>query len=169
MENKKRDLKDIVESRKGLFTRKPEAAKYYPKVSSRHMENLWTETDVRDHTITSDYGEPAGGTNKAPNPIELLLTAFAACVEAAIYEFAVHEGYKIDSMTVDVGGELDLRGMFMIGDVKSGFETLEYTVNIETPDNKDEVLALAQRVINKCPVVDSLSNPINIVGDIKVN
>jgi len=75
-----RDLKEIVARRIEFFKRKPEAAIYKPKVTSRHIKNLYTESKVREHLVQADYPEAAGGDNQAPNPIELLLAAFAACM-----------------------------------------------------------------------------------------
>ena len=167
-DEKVRDLKEIVALRIEFFRRKPEAAIYKPKVSSRHVRNLYTETAVREHSVIADYAEAAGGENRAPNPIELLLAAFAACIESAIYEFAVHEGLTISSLSADVEGTLDLRGLFMIDGVSAGFRELGYTVRIESPDDPEKVRELAERVIAHCPVVDSLIKPTKISGSIEV-
>ncbi|MEJ2696050.1 MAG: OsmC family protein [Candidatus Sulfobium sp.] len=161
-----RDLKEIVSRRLDCFRRRPETATYRPKVSSKHIEKLYTETTVRDHLVKADYAEAAGGSNKAPNPIELLLSAFAACIEAAFYEFAVHEGFTINSLSVDVEGTLDLRGLFMIDDIGAGFKDLKYTFRIDSPDDKKKVRELAEKVVSHCPVVDSLKNPTDITGEI---
>ena len=161
-----RNLKEIVATRIEFFKRKPEAAMYKPKVSSKHVRNLYTETQVRDHLVKSDYGEAAGGDNQAPNPIELLLSAFAACVEAAFYEFALHEGLTITSLSVDVEGTLDLRGLFMIDDIAAGFKEVTFVFRIESPDDEGRVRALAEKVISHCPVVDSLKKPTRVAGEI---
>ncbi len=113
--------------------RKPEAAIYKPKVTSRHIKNLYTESKAREHLVQADYPEAAGGDNQAPNPIELLLAAFAACIEAAFYEFAMHEGFTINALTVNVEGTLDLRGLFMIDDVSAGFKDLRYDLPYRIP------------------------------------
>lgn len=165
---KSRDLKEIVSRRIEFFKKKPEAAIYKPKVSSRHIQGLYTETDVREHLVRSDYGEAAGGTNLAPNPIELLLSAMAACIEAAFYEFAIHRGFKINSLSVDVEGTLDLRGLFMIDDVSAGFKDVKYIFAIETPDDERKIRELAEKVIAHCPVVDSLVKPTRISGQIHI-
>jgi uncharacterized OsmC-like protein len=165
----KRDLKEIVATRIEFFKRKPEAAIYKPKVASRHIRNLYTETQVREHLVKSDYGEAAGGENQAPNPIELLLSAFGACVEAAFYEFALHEGLTITSLSVDVEGTLDLRGLFMIDDVSAGFKEVKFNFCIESPDDETRVRALAEKVIAHCPVVDSLKKPTPVSGDIVIS
>lgn len=164
-----KDLKEIVARRIDLFKKKPDAAVYKPKVSSRHIKGLYTETTVREHLVKADYPVPAGGSNQAPNPIELLLAAFAACIECAFYEFAVHEGLTINSLSVDIGGTLDLRGLFMIDNVEAGFKDLTYNFNIESPDDDQKVRDLAERVIAHCPVVDSLLKPTPITGNIKIS
>ncbi len=163
-----RNLKDIVATRIEFFKRKPEAAVYKPRVSSKHVRNLYTETRVREHLVKSDYGEAAGGDNQAPNPIELLLSAFAACIEAAFYEFALHEGLAISSLTVDVEGTLDLRGLFMIGDIAAGFREVTFVFRIESPEDESRVRALAEKVITHCPVVDSLKKPTPVSGEIVI-
>ncbi len=168
-EKKPRGLKEIVATRIEFFKRKPEGAIYKPKVSSRHISGLYTETKVREHLVKSDYGEAAGGTNLAPNPIELLLSAFAACIEAAFYEFALHEGITTTSLSVDVEGTMDLRGLFMVDDaVNAGFQNITFVFNIETQDDEAKVRDLAERVIAHCPVVDSLKRPMDISGEVKI-
>jgi uncharacterized OsmC-like protein len=164
----KRDLKEIVTRRIECFRKKPEAAIYRPKASSRHVTGLYTETKVREYIVKSDYAEAAGGTNLAPNPIELLLSAMAACIEAAFYEFAVHQGLTIRSLSVDIEGSLDLRGLFMIDDVAGGFRDIRYTVTIGSPDDEAKVRALAEKVIAHCPVVDSLIKPTKVSGVVNV-
>lgn len=167
-DEKSRDLKEIVARRIEFFKRKPEAAIYRPKVSSRHVSGLYTESRAREHLVKSDYGEAAGGTNLAPNPIELLLSAMAACIEAAFYEFAVHEGYVVNSLSVDVEGTLDLRGLFMIDDVAAGFRDVKYIFTIESPEDEEKIRSLAEKVIAHCPVVDSLTRPTPISGEIAI-
>lgn len=161
-------LKETVSRRIEFFRRKPEAASYRPRVSSKHIFGLYTETTVREHTVGADYGEAAGGTNRAPNPIELLLAAMAACIESAFYEFAVHEGLKVNSLSIDVEGDIDLRGLFMTDDsVPAGFSELRYTFNIESPEG-EAIRRLAEKVIAHCPVVDSLIRPVKVNGKINI-
>lgn len=167
-DNGAKDLKAIVARRMEFFKKKPECAIYRPKLTSRHVKGLYTETSVREHLVKADYGEAAGGSNQAPNPIELLLAAFAACIESAFYEFAVHEGLRVDSVTAEVEGTLDLRGLFMIDDVAAGFRDLSYTLNIESSDDEMRLRELAENVIGHCPVVDSLIKPTPVSGVINI-
>jgi len=165
----KSDLKAIVARRIEFFRKKPEAAIYKPKVTSRHIENLYTQSMAREHLVKADYPEAAGGDNQAPNPIELLLAAFAACIEAAFYEFAMHEGFTITALTVNVQGTLDLRGLFMIDEVPAGFQDLRYDFHIESPDDEHKLRQLAEKVVVHCPVVDSLKKPTQVSGEITIS
>lgn len=164
-----RNLKDVIARRMECFRKRPDTALYKPKVTSRHIKNLYTESAVREHVVKSDYGEAAGGDNQAPNPIELLLASIASCIEASFYEFAVHEGFTITKLTVDVEGTLDLRGLFMLDNVAAGFKDLRYTMNIESPDDEAKIREFAQKVIDHCPVVDSLIKPTTVSGQITVS
>jgi putative redox protein len=164
-----KNLKEVVAQRIEFFKKKPEAAIYKPKVTSRHIKNLYTESMAREHLVKSDYGEAAGGDNQAPNPVELLLAAMAACLEAAFYEFAVHEGFTINALAVDIEGTLDLRGLFMLDDISAGFKDLRYTFNIESPNDETRIRELAEKVIDHCPVVDSLRKPTPFSGQITVS
>ena len=164
-----RSLKDIVATRTECFNRRPETAIYTPKVTSRHVRSLYTETRVREHLVKSDYGEAAGGENQAPNPIELLLASFAACIEAAFFEFAEHEGLAIASVEAEVEGTLDLRGLFMIDEVPAGFQEVRYVLRIASADDESRVRALAEKVLDHCPVVDSLRRPTAVTGAIEVS
>jgi uncharacterized OsmC-like protein len=163
-----RNLKETVARRIELFGKKPESAIYRPKVTSRHVKNLYTESMAREHLVKSDYGEAAGGDNQAPNPVELLLAAMASCLEAAFYEFAVYEGYTVNALAVNVEGTLDLRGLFMIDDVSAGFKDLRYTFTIESPDDETKIRELAEKIVAHCPVVDSLRKPTPVSGQITV-
>jgi uncharacterized OsmC-like protein len=168
-ETDEKDLKEIVTRRIDFFRKKPEAAIYRPRVSSRHIKGLYTETTVRNHLVKADYPGPAGGTDQAPNPVELLLASFAACIESAFYEFAIHEGLAINSVSAEIEATLDLRGLFMIDDVQPGFKDITYHFTIESSDDEEKIRDLAERVIAHCPVVDSLIKPTPVGGTIKIN
>jgi hypothetical protein len=59
-----RNLKEIVARRIEFFRKKPKAAIYKPKVTSRHIKNLYTESMALEHLVKSDYGEAAMESEK---------------------------------------------------------------------------------------------------------
>jgi putative redox protein len=51
-------------------------------------EGLRADINIRNFALTSDEPESLGGTNEGPNPVELVLGAFAACQEIVIAAYA---------------------------------------------------------------------------------
>ena len=56
----------------------------------------------------------------------------------------------------------------MIGDVPAGFQDVRFVLRIVSPDDEARVRALAERVIDHCPVVDSLKRPTAVTGEIEI-
>jgi uncharacterized OsmC-like protein len=79
-------------------------------------------------------------------------------------------GLEIHAIDVEVQGELDLRGCLGIDpQVRPGFQRLEVSVHIVSPEPEErlrELLALAERL---CPVSDMLRNPVPIETTLEVS
>ncbi len=165
----KRELKDILESRKALFKRKPEAAIYKPKVTTQWKGGLLHENSIRDHIVESDYPVPSGGSDKAANPMELVLASLGSCVSAVYIEYAVLMGVTLDSVTVETEGVIDLRGLFSVADdVPSGFESITYNVTIKSGEGKDAIDKLIAVAESHCPVSDSLKRSVTVKSNVEV-
>jgi len=160
----KRDLKDIIERRRALFRKKPEAALYRPQAVTEWKDGLRNENTIRNHVSYSDYPVPAGGADTAANPMELMLAALGSCVSAVYVEYAALLDMKLDAVKVELDGVVDLRGLFNVDpEAPSGFQDVTYTVTLTTGEPKekvDELVALAEA---HCPVSDSLKRlvPVN--------
>src|SRR5215469_5383242 len=83
-----------------------------------------TEVEVRTpaHSFTVDEPPALGGGGTAPNPVEYALASLGSC-QAITYRFwAEHLGMTLDTLTVRVEGDLDIRGFFGFDDnVRPGF------------------------------------------------
>ncbi|MFZ2198917.1 MAG: OsmC family protein [Thermodesulfovibrionales bacterium] len=44
----------------------------------------------------------------------------------------------------------------------SGFKYLRYDFHIESPDDVEKIIALTEKVVAHCPVVDSLKRPTQV-------
>ena len=58
------------------------------KADVHHVAGLNVTATSTHHTITVDEPESLGGTDKGPNPVELLLDALGSCQAIAINAFA---------------------------------------------------------------------------------
>ena len=166
--SEKRDLKDILERRRALFARKPESAAYRPTATTEWKGGLTNENRIRSHVILSDYPVPSGGDDRAPNPMEMMLAALGSCVSAVYVEYAALLGVQLEAVSVELSGEIDLRGLFNVADVSAGFQQVTYKTTLKTNSDKalvDELIALAQA---HCPVSTTMKLPTHVAPEVVV-
>ena len=68
------------------------------KADVHHVAGLNVTATSTHHTITVDEPESLGGTDKGPNPVELLLDALGSCQAIAINAFAPKFKVKIKKL-----------------------------------------------------------------------
>ena len=68
------------------------------------------------HRVTVDEPESLGGGNVAANPVEYALIALGSCQAITYRLWAAQLGIALDSVRVEVEGDLDGRGFFGIDD-----------------------------------------------------
>ncbi len=71
-------------------------------------------TIVRNFAIPADEPVLLGGTNRGASPTELVLTGLSACIAVGIAYSAAEDGIEVDSIEIDVEGDLDLGGFFEV-------------------------------------------------------
>ena len=118
---------------------------------------------ARGHEITVDEPPPLGGADGGANPVEHALIALASC-QAITYRFwAGHLGLELDTVTVEVEGDLDVRGFFGIDEtVRAGFGSVRLNVQISGPETSERYEELARAVDGHCPVLDLFRNPVPV-------
>ena len=83
----------------------------------------------RTHKILADEPCELLGGDSAPNPQELLMAAFNACITVGYVAGASLQGITLESLEIRTRGELDLRGFLGLSDtVAPGYEEIEYEV-----------------------------------------
>jgi len=118
---------------------------------------------ARRHKIVADEPCELLGTDSAPNPQELLMAAFNACITVGYVAGAAIRGITLDSVEIRTRGKLDLRGFLGLSDeVPAGYTDIDYEVRIAgngTPEQFDEI---HQAVIKTSPNYFNMSRPIRM-------
>ena len=70
----------------------------------------------RSHTIVADEPCELLGADSAPNPQELLMAAFNACITVGYVAGASLKGINLESLEIRPRGQLDLRGFLGLSD-----------------------------------------------------
>ncbi|MBK6659192.1 MAG: OsmC family protein [Proteobacteria bacterium] len=141
----------------------PDSARVSFQSSSRLTHGFRSEVSIRQHGLVIDEPTALGGTDSGPNPIETLLAALGACQEITYRAYATALGIALDSVSVRLSGDIDLRGFFGVDDkVRAGFQNIRGEVHITSSASAAELARLKAAVDSHCPVLDMLSQPVPV-------
>lgn len=128
----------------------------------------WTDgararTVARSFSIETDEPAPLGGTDRAVDPMELLLAALGTCLTIGWVTGAAKRGLDFRSLVIRVEGDYDLAGYLALDDgVRPGFSSLRYTVEVDT-DAPAAVLEEIRRAAEATsPMFDNVTRPTSI-------
>ena len=109
--------------------------------------------------IPGDHPPELLGTNKGASSVELLLAALGDCIASGFAIYGAHMGIPIESLTVDLDGDIDLQGMLGLpepGKVRPGYQEIRATYYVKSKAPKDQLEKLAKMSEDLSPTRDSL-------------
>jgi putative redox protein len=164
------DLKKLISDTQEGFRKRPEAARASFHSSSALQDGFRSVASLRDHLVTIDEPASLGGTDRGPNPVELILAALGSCQEITYRAYATALGIPLDSVSVSLIGDIDLRGFFAVDpSVRPGYERVHGTVKLKATGATTEQLRKLREVVNAhCPVLDILLNPVPVSLDVDI-
>lgn len=124
-----------------------------------------TEVDIStgSHTFKVDEPPALGGADAAANPVQYALASLGSCQAITYRIWAAHLGVTLDSVTVRVEGDLDLRSCFGVDDgARPGFTAIRVEVTVAGPESEERYADLAAAVDAHCPALDLFQNPVPV-------
>jgi uncharacterized OsmC-like protein len=156
-------LKEIIVETQANLRADAVNAKAVFSVDSQQVENLRSEARIRQFSLTVDEPPSLGGSDAGPNPVELILAGLATCQEITYRAYATALGVPLDSVSVKLDGDLDLRGFFAVDErVRPGFTGVRGIVTLKSSASKEELAKLKAIVDAHCPVLDILRAPVPV-------
>jgi uncharacterized OsmC-like protein len=123
---------------------------------------------ARAFKIVADEPHELLGTNGAPNPQELLMSAVNACMMVGYVAQASVRGIRLDSCTIETEGELDLRGFLGLDDkVPAGYRRIDYIVTLKGDGTPAQYEEIHQAVMATSPNYFNMANPIQMCGTLR--
>ena len=124
---------------------------------------------AKDFNIDIDEPCELCGTNSSPNPQEMLMAAFNACMIVGYSAGAALNGIELESLSIESSGQLDLRGfMGLDANVKPGYERIHYVVRIKGNGTREQFEKIHQNVIATSPNRWTVANPVKLSSDLIV-
>jgi uncharacterized OsmC-like protein len=157
------DLRELIVESQAKFKADPKEAQMTFRSESALERGLQSHVAMRDHKMTVDEPEALGGTDTGPNPVELVLAALGTCQEITYRAYATALGIPLDSVSVTLDGDIDLRGFFGVDDkVRPGYQGIRGTVRLTSSADEATLRKLQDAVNAHCPVLDIVTKPVPV-------
>ncbi|APC09115.1 OsmC family protein [Neomoorella thermoacetica] len=120
-------------------------------------EGLYCQGQARGFQVAVDEPPQLGGTDKAMNPVELLLCALGGCMSICAATFAPACHVELKDFRVELEGDLDPDGFLGKNrDVRKGYQQIRYRIHIDSPSPERNIKRLLDMIEERCPVSDTL-------------
>jgi uncharacterized OsmC-like protein len=127
-----------------------------------------SQATIRDFTVSMDEPPPLGGSNSAPNMVEMVLGAYGCCLTTGYVMNAALRGIELEDVQIELDADLDLNGFFALReDVWPGYTDVRAKVHLDAPTATPEDLkALHDHVMRTSPVGCILTRPIKVTTEL---
>jgi uncharacterized OsmC-like protein len=109
--------------------------------------------------IVGDHPPELLGTNKGATSVEVLLAALGHCIASGFAIYGAHMGIPIESLTVEIEGDIDLQGMLGLpepGKVRPGYQEIRAKYYVKSKAPREQLEKLAKMSEDLSPTRDSL-------------
>jgi len=109
--------------------------------------------------VPGDHPPELLGTNKGASSVELLLAALGDCIASGFAIYGAHMGIPIESLTVEIEGDIDLQGMLGLpepGKVRPGYQEIRAKYYVKSKAPREQLEKLAKMAEDLSPTRDSL-------------
>jgi len=117
----------------------------------------------KEFKVEADHPEQFASEDKAPTPVELILSGLASCLTAGIAAVAQHRGIQLKSVKATLEADMDLQGILGIDDeVRNGFSAIRVHFDVDADADEDDIKALVAQSQKRSAVFDIITNPTNV-------
>jgi uncharacterized OsmC-like protein len=145
-----------------LFEEQPEKAQSKPTVKA-HADGSQAVMEAGPFSWNSDLPEPLGGTNQAPSPTALLLSALAGCAVVFIRDtLAPQLGVRVNAVEATAQCEADARGLLGIAGAEPDLKNIQLDIRLQSPDSESEVQKVYEAWRERCPIYLALTKAMDV-------
>ena len=115
-----------------------------------------------------DEPSALGGSDTAPNMVEMVLGAYGCCLTTGYVMNAALQGIELEEVEIDVEGDLDLNGFFgLSAEAWPGYTDVRARVHLTAPKATTEQLQALHAVVTKTsPVGCILERPVRVLAEL---
>lgn len=158
-------LRELQAPLKEQYRVEPAAAMVTLRAEANGADNAMAcSVDIGRAIYEAQAHAGVGGEGTAACSGDLLLGALAACAQVTCQMIAAASGLPVESVSVHVEGDLDLRGTLgMSREAPVGFSAIRVRFDVDAPEMSErDRAALARRTEQYCTVMQTLLRPPSI-------
>lgn len=152
----------------------PEAGKTVWKANTAWQKGLHSQATIQregnDHTVAMDEPTQLGGSDVGPNMVEMVLGSYGCCLTTGFVANAALRGIQLESVDIEVEGDLDLHSFFGLTDPDEswpGYTDVRAKVTLNAPTaTREQLQELYDAVIPTSPVGSIISRPVRVTTEL---
>ena len=155
----------------------PEAAQFKWRATCEWLQGTHSRSTIdkffglgaeqsRDTTfaVEADHPKVFASEDKAPTPVELVLSGLASCLTAGVAAVAQRRGIQLHSVKASLEADMDIQGILGIDDeVRNGFGAIRVHFDVRADASEDDIKALVAQSQKRSAVFDIVTNPTNVL------
>lgn len=120
-------------------------------------------SQIRSFEVPVDEPKELGGTDTAPNPVELVLASLGSCLVVGYALNASMMGIELQKIEIELEGDIDLPGFFgLTADTLPGYTDIRVKVFLKSSVGMDKLEEVHKRVIATSPVGLTITKNVNL-------
>jgi len=152
----------------GAVQETPAAGQTVWKARTAWQRGFQSQAQIRTFTIPMDEPSALGGSDTAPNMVEMVLGAYGCCLTTGYVMNAALQGIELEAVEIDVEGDLDLNGFFGLSEEAwPGYTDVRARVHLSAPKATTEQLQALHALVTKTsPVGCILERPVRVSAEL---
>ncbi len=145
------------------------------KATAKWNDGFAVDTESRGFKFKVDEPDMLCGTDTAANPVEMVVQAYGSCLAIGFIMNATVRGIKVESLEIEVEGEIDLPGFLGLEapeelgmDKLPGYKNVKAKIKVKADADSDTLKALLADVTRTSPVGVTLSRPVALEAELEV-
>ncbi|MGX4766707.1 OsmC family protein [Bacillus halotolerans] len=160
----------VIENLVENYKKNPEEGMAGWSSSVKWKDGFYAEAQVGDHKpVLIDEPDWLSGSNKGPNPVELLLSGLGGCLSIGFIATASLMGIKVNSLEVNASGQLDLNVFLGLKEGNPGFNEINVQFTIDSDADDKQLEELVSKAMEISPVKNSLERNVQVNSTFKRN
>lgn len=137
------------------------------KATAKWVDGFAVETGSRNFSTKVDEPGMLCGTDTAANPVEMVVQAYGACLAIGFVMNATVRGIKVESLELELEGEIDLPGFLGLEPPKElgmdnlpGYKNVKTKIKVKADADEAALNDVLDAVTKTSPVGLTLSRPV---------